>query len=330
MRFKSPSELLEQGSAERKMQEANEQAERDLEREKVTLSLIHELKSQQATGVGNKGDYYSNRGSNIGVKHLARPERLKEYENTLMQEARMQTMALIILEKARAEQQSRIDKETDPAKKEWLAKRMPARIPFVVGYARDEDAAARGEASEYIVMETVKGKTLSHLMLQKIANGLYQRDHEKYGVFAGVETWREDVVGDTLAAHVDDLKGYSKDDAAQVVYNTLHGTGLVSEAIALQVGAAVRTLNNAGLFHRDLHERNIMISEDNTQAWIIDFGSAKFDPAYGKDGPLSREAVYEVGQGIKLWNDHAAVLNLPDLTSKPNKPLKPNARRIKL
>jgi serine/threonine protein kinase len=331
MRFSSPSELLDKGSEERKMQEAKERSERDFEREKITLDLIADLKSTEATGVGNKGDYYSNKSSNVGVKHLARPERLRNYENSLMQEGRMQTMALMILEKARMEQQARIDKEIDPAKKEWLAKRMPARIPFVVGYAKDEAAADRGEASEYIVMETVKGKTLSHLMFQKLAERLHQRDPQKYAMLAGAEAWREDVVIQTLVAHVDELKGYSPDDAAKVIYNSLHGTGLVSEDVALQVGAAVRFLNNAGLFHRDLHERNIMISEDGKQAWIIDFGSAKFDPAYSKAGNMTkREGIYDVGQDIKLWDDQSAVLSLPDLTSNPSKPLKPNARRIKI
>lgn len=330
MRFTSPSELMGQGSEERKKLEARERAERDFEHEKVTLSLIEELRTREATGVGNKGDFYSNEASSVGVKHLARPERLMDYENTLIEEARLQTLALVILEKERIEHQARIEKESDPAKKEWLAKRMPAKIPFVVGYARDDASAARGEASEYIVMEAVKGKTLSHLMFQKMAEKLFQRDPQKYAVFAGAEAWREDIVINTLVAHVDELRGYSKEDAAKVIYNTLHGTGLVSEDIALQVGAAVRALNNAGIFHRDLHERNIMISEDGTQASIIDFGSAKFDPAYGKGGIMGREGAYDVGQGRKLWDDQSAVSSLPDLTSNPSKPLKPNARRIKL
>lgn len=208
---------------------------------------------------------------------------------------------------------------------------MPAHVPFIVGYARDEEAAQRGEASEYIVMETVKGKTLSHLMFQKMAERLRQRDPEKYAVFEGAEGWREDVLIKTLIAHVGELKGYSQDDAAKVIYNTLHGTGLVSEDAALQIGSAVRHLNSAGLFHRDLHERNIMISEDGKQAWIIDFGSAKFDPAYGRNGKMTdRTAIYDVGQDVKLWDDLSAVMSLPDLTTNPTKPLKPSARRIKL
>ena len=330
MRFASPSELMDRGSEERKKLEAQERAERDFEREKVTLGLIEELRRREATGVGNKGDFYSHEGSSIGVKHLARPERLMDYENTLMEEAKLQTLALVTIEKERIAHQARIDNETDPAKKAWLAKRMPAKVPFVVGYARDDAAAARGEASEYLVMETIKGKTLSHLMFGKMAERLYRRDPEKYAMLAGAEAWREDVIISTLMAHVDELKGYSKEDAAKVIYNTLHGTGLVSEEIALQVGAAVRALNNAGIFHRDLHERNIMISDDGTQASIIDFGSAKFDPAYGKGGTASREGVYDVGQGRRLWDDQSAVASLPDLTSNPPKPLKPNARRVRL
>lgn len=118
MRFSPPSELMDRGSDERKKLEAKELGEHDYEREKITLDLIEELKSREATGVGNKGDYYSQPSSRIGVKHLARPELLREYENALFQEARMQTLALVILEKARIEQQGRIDKESDPGKKD--------------------------------------------------------------------------------------------------------------------------------------------------------------------------------------------------------------------
>jgi serine/threonine protein kinase len=224
----------------------------------------------------------------------------------------------------------RIDKEGDMSKKAWLSKRMPAKVPFVIGYARDDAAAERGEASEYVVMETVKGKTLSHLMFLKLAEKLFERDPEKYAMLADADEWREDAVIETLIAHVDELKGYAQDDAAKVIYNSLHGSGLISEDVALQIGSAVRALNNAGFFHRDLHERNIMISDDGRQATIIDFGSAKFDPAYGQKGVMGREGVYDVGQGRKLWEDQSAVLSIPDMTFKPSKPLKPNARRIKI
>lgn len=329
MRFSSPSELLGPETPERRAQEARERSERDFEREKVTFDLIEQLRLREATGVGNKGDFYSNEASSIGVKHLARPERVQAYENDLREEARIQTLALILLEKARAEQQTRIDREDDPDKKEWLAKRMPAKVPFVVGYADDEAAKGRGEPSEYIVMETVKGKTLSHLMFLKMAEKLHQRDPEKYALFADAGQWREDVLIDAMI-HIDELHGYSKEDAAQVIYNTLHGSGLVSEDIALQVGAAVRALNNAGLFHRDLHERNIMISDDGKQAWIIDFGASKYDPAYGKDRNVRRDSIYDVGQQMRLWDDQNVVASLPNLTADPKQPLKPNARRIKL
>ncbi len=330
MRFNSPSELLKPDSEARKAQESIERNEHDLEREKVTLALIEDLRSHDASGVGTKGDFYSRGDSNVGVKHLARPERAMPYENTLREEARLQTLALLTLERARLAQQARIDSEPDPSKKAWLAQRMPSKVPFVVGYARDEAAAERGEASEYIVMETVPGKTLSHLMFQKMAEKLRENDPAKYAVFADASAWREDVLIDAFIAHVDELKGYTKEDAAQVIYNTLHGSGIFSEDVALQVGAAVRALNNAGFFHRDLHERNIMISEDGTQSFIIDFGTAKYDPAYGEDSRLDRQGAYDVGAGQKLWDDQNIAFSIPDLTSNPKKPLKPNARRIKL
>lgn len=330
IRFSSPSELLDRGSEARKIQEEKERAENLLEREKMTLELVAELKTREASGVGNKGDYYSSQAATVGVKHLARPELLRNYENSLSQEARLQTTAFLILQKARLDQQARIDKEADPAKKEWLAKRMPAKVPTVVGYAHDLEAAERGEASEYIVMETVKGKTLSHLMFQKIAEKLYERDRQKYAMLADAGQWREDVIMKTLLAHVDELKGYSADDAARVIYNTLHGSGVVSENIALQIGASVAALNRSGFFHRDLHERNVMISDDGTQAWIIDFGSAKYEPSLGKGSVADRETAYDVGEGVKLWNDSNVVSSLPSMTDKPPAPLKPNARRIKL
>ncbi len=330
MRFSSPSELLPTGSPERKIQEGNESPERRQEDKKVTLDLIAELRTREASGVGNKGDYYSNPSSGIGVKHLARPERLQPYENGMEEEARIQTLALVILQKARMEHQARIDAAEDPSRKAWLEKRMPASVPFVVGYVQDDAPDERGNIPEYIVMETVKGKTLSHLMFQKMADGLYQRDPTKYAVFKEASKWREDVLADTLIAHVEELRSYSRDEAAQVIYNTLHGSGLISEEIALQVGSAIRALNDAGLFHRDLHERNIMVSDDGTKAWIIDFGSAKFDPSYGKDRKTSRDDIYDVGGSLRLWDDQNMALSLPDLTINPRAPLKPNARRIKL
>jgi serine/threonine protein kinase len=304
--------------------------ENDVERTRLALEAVKELLIREPAGIGRTSDFYADRTSAIGVKRLMHPEKLQSYENTLEQEGQLQSVAFLVVEKARMQQQARVDAEPDETKKEWLRARMPAKIPAIIGYVKDEAASEQGEPSEYLIMETVRGKTLSHLMLQKLAEGLYRREPEKYGALKEARAWREDVLADALFTQVDELKGLSPGETATIFYNTLRGSGVISETIALQVGAAVRAINNEGVFHRDLHERNIMVSEDESQAWIIDFGLATSEPGLAKATSSDRRRVYELNDGSVLWDDQNAVQVLPNLTNNPTTPLKPGARKIRL
>lgn len=55
----------------------------------------------------------------------------------------------------------------------------------------------------------------------------------------------------------------------------------------------VNTLHDKGIFHRDLHERNVMVNPDNNEVYILDFGTSI------KINPASSEDVYEDLSGRK-------------------------------
>ncbi len=59
-----------------------------------------------------------------------------------------------------------------------------------------------------------------------------------------------------------------------------------------KIERTINFLNGKGLFHRDLHERNIMFDKEG-EVYLVDFGSAKKE-----DSVNARESVYEEGEKI--------------------------------
>ncbi len=69
----------------------------------------------------------------------------------------------------------------------------------------------------------------------------------------------------------------------------------------------VQKIHEAGIYHRDLHEGNIMIDKETGEIYVIDFGAAS--EFYGEPEPGERGPYHVMKDGVdrKLTSDEAMV-----------------------
>ena len=108
----------------------------------------------------------------------------------------------------------------------------------------------------------------------------------------------EYIKGDTLERKLKEEKNFSSKKILQYGSDILNG---------------ILELRNAGIYHRDLHDRNIMIDEDEDKAVIIDLGAATTNPekrhplnrSYGGNNDLVSlgQLIYKMYTGHNLFNE---------------------------
>lgn len=94
---------------------------------------------------------------------------------------------------------------------------------------------------------------------------------------------------------------------AEKLFDFLRKKGfLLPPSVLVKLEKTLRSLHNRGIFHRDLHERNIMISgdlndEETLEVYLLDFGSAKIVKTGQESG------VYEEAEMV--YSDDNSILN---------------------
>jgi serine/threonine protein kinase len=264
--------------------------EEDVRRE-IEEHLTNLMQPGYKIGSGQIADVYCGREDDemegFCIKHIARVTSKSSYENRLKREMELQTEAYRILERARAKGLS------------------VGHIPRPWAYLKTSDN------KEIMSMDRVPGKTLYRLMLEYAAKAMPD-EHLLPG------TRREDF------PHLSD-----EDLAEMVLVRYLHsGTktraqlyaGLTAKAgtflpteTAVQLRNTVKALNAERLFHRDLHEKNVMFSDDLKSVYVIDFGSASHkEHANLKDAT----EVESMGSQLRYQRDDGILTTVASISKK--------------
>ncbi len=234
----------------------------------------------QCIGSGEIADVFTGlKGSgeeNICLKYVARHPLKATYTNNLETEMRLQTDAFDLLQKE--------EKSGTPM----------AKIPQPVAYLKTD------AGGEYLAMERVHGKTLYRILLERLAEQMPEtlflpgmRREDIPGL--SDEDMERMVVWDYLnAQHRTSKELYS------LILKRLERDPFLSADVFEKVRNAIGALNTAGFFHRDLHEKNIMLTDDLSDAYLIDFGSS----SHGEHS--SAQEAFETekwGESIKFLDD---------------------------
>ncbi|MBW2997330.1 protein kinase, partial [Candidatus Woesearchaeota archaeon] len=113
-----------------------------------------------------------------------------------------------------------------------------------------------------------------------------------------------------ITVEIEYIEGYS-------LKNILKKQNVLPEDKTLKYGAGILNglleIRAAGIYHRDLHDRNILIEADTDRAVIIDLGAATEDPAeihplnraYGGNNDLISlgQMMYKMATGKNLFNE---------------------------
>ncbi|MBI4138683.1 phosphotransferase [Candidatus Uhrbacteria bacterium] len=222
------------------------------------------------------------------IKHKARTREKSVYENDMETEMERQTDAYLIVQHARERGVAVAD------------------VPKPFAYIRTHDR------QEFIAMERAPGKTLYRHLLDRLAAAMPD-DH----LLPGVK--REDLPHLTDADLEEmalnrflNAKGKSRAQLYQAIFSKVEP--FLPPTTALAVRNTVKELNANKFFHRDLHEKNLMLSDDLTHASIIDFGSA----SVGEFDSLADACETEVlGTKVRYAYDTGIVGTLAKVVKKP-------------
>lgn len=87
----------------------------------------------------------------------------------------------------------------------------------------------------------------------------------------------------------------------QLFADVLGYKGILNPVLYEKLDQALKELHRNGFYHRDLHERNIMVSRDRQSLYLIDFGKSKMDGTADDN-----RSNYETSEG-QFFYDHGIV-----------------------
>lgn len=287
-------------------------------------------------GEGNKSDFIVSRDSKkrYGIKHLARPEKIAPYEvRRLKEEADLQWSAVVASHEWVGKNVEERQAKAKPG--ERVAPMDIAKVPDPYAYVEDpSDPYPDGSPRQYMVMETIRGVTLSRLMYERALNVLLARltDPDYAELKSRIE--KDDISKLSERALMEHLfslptfEGMSDEQKGVRLYDVLRGSGLLASEQVRQVQRLVIAMNRKGLFHRDLHERNIIVNPETGRVAVIDFGGAVHDPSSaGLSRAEQKQVVFLVQAGnFFLPIDQDAPTVMTNLTSEPIGQAKPGRR----
>lgn len=211
-------------------------------------------------GTGSEADIYQINDPNPSgfcVKKMVRTSKKTFINPGILEEMDRQREAAMILKKLPTQ------------------KGIQARVPRPLLAFNDPNTNA-----DYIVMDFVPGKTIYRMILELIIEEYDEKDLEGWTKEKLMDL--DDETFSTVVATAANLsKLFEIDSEAEklpVLLSRLRSKGkkFIKREFFEAMENAVSTLNRHGFYHRDLHSRNIMLSEDTI--WLIDFGYSVFDP----------------------------------------------------
>lgn len=213
----------------------------------------------------------------------------------------LQKRAYEILNKKNAGTQARIPKPLF-YRDIQLSPQARAQLEETVGFSE--------EHAEIIVMELIQGKDLGTYLVDAA---------KKLRAKEGDDEDPERILLDDVLTRFR-FSALDEGDAAILYHYLREKQFSLNPSIIQALSAGIESLHRGKMAHRDLHERNVMISEDDgsVDVWIIDFGTAvQFEGEYieNKIGIYARSSE-EIRPYIA---DEQLVVNLESLGEKRSK-----------
>lgn len=271
--------------------------------EKMVESLLVSLNSSYNIGSGSVAEVYRAdwEEREYCIKHKAHSSPKESYENNWEDEMLAQTLAFEIIEEE--EENNNIPL---------------AKVPSPEYYLKTT------EKEELIIMEQIRGKTLYRIILEEIAKNVRQHIFQANlpGAYGPVDEEVLRLSEKDLERLVIDVElgaenaRKSKNDWELQKYlfkkieKKLEDTEILPKEIRIQIQNTLKLWRKNNFYHRDLHIKNIMISNDLKQAYFIDFGSS----GQFRDSDEAYDQVI-FGQKVIFFPDEG-VLNYIDLLVK--------------
>jgi tRNA A-37 threonylcarbamoyl transferase component Bud32 len=152
-----------------------------------------------------------------------------------------------------------------------------AKVPSPLFSIKDKDTG-----SEWILMEYINGKTLWRVILEELIKT--RKEHEMKGYKQKHLLEMDD---EELSEAVLDIFNIQRSLPPLKQLSSLIGylknVKFIKSEFFDALKNTVKLLNENGFYHRDLHPRNIMFTEN--EAWMIDFGYSLYDPEKKEETP---------------------------------------------
>ncbi|MFZ2804310.1 MAG: hypothetical protein WA001_03730 [Patescibacteria group bacterium] len=274
------------------LERADEESVRTEIEEHVTELIQPGLK----IGEGQIADVYCGRQQDdmegYCIKHKARVINKSTYENSLKKEMDIQSEAYRILEEARA------------------AGTPVARIPRPWLYLKTRDGR------EILSMDRVPGKTFYRFMLEKAAEKMPD-DHFLPGTNRSeIPDLRDEDLEEMVLVRFLKMSSKTRNQLYQALVEKAGDPPFLPTETAIKLRNSIKALNAKKLFHRDLHEKNLMLSDDLSEVYLIDFGSA----SYKEHSDLTDATETErIGTKLRYQRDDGILSTVTKLAKKPPK-----------
>lgn len=199
-----------------------------------------------------------------------------------------------------------------------------------------------GSRAEIILMEFIPGIDLATLLYRQ---ALQRRYPELYPTIEDVSSMNIEILGREVASALGFERpgGKGTSEAARIserrkvetanakkLYDFLRRQGFVLDPAILEgLKHTIRHLHEGGIIHRDVHERNIMITDPyestKRRVYLVDFGSARrfIGPYREKESTLYEDAL----EGVVYIQDEMPLRLLEPLTHPLNEEKREEAKR---
>jgi len=257
------------------------------------LTLIH---PSLLIGEGQIADVYCGRTDDemdgFCIKQKVRATEKSPYEKTFQEEMRQQNTAYRLLEDAREEGMS------------------VARVPKAWAYVKTDDG------KEILAMERAPGKTLYRWMLEKASEKMPDAH-----LLQGCR--REDIpllpdrdLEDMVLVRYLNAKGKDHRQLYAALVGKAGEPPFIPAETTLKLRNALKVLGQKNFFHRDLHEKNLILSDDLEGVYMIDFGSSSYQEYQNIDEATNVE---RIGMKLRYQRDDGILSTILKMTRKPVK-----------
>ncbi|MCX6745166.1 MAG: protein kinase [Candidatus Parcubacteria bacterium] len=221
----------------------------------------------------------------------------KAYSKKMEQELDLQAQAFLLVKQRQA--------EGKPV----------ALVPLPSFYIETSDG------NKVLIMHRIEAKTLYRLMLEEVAKTIPAdkiRDLLPGVTNFDVAVWPDNDLEELViegfyqakTKRADMTEVQLEDYLKKRIFNTLKNKKFLPKIIMQQIANTLDVWKKNQFHHRDLHEKNIMISADLSQAYIIDFGTASY-----KEFERSEDAydVQIMGENVMFFRDEGIFYTLDRL-----------------